>query len=514
MRGRTENTLRGIFWGITNTVASIGLPFITRTILIYILGVEYVGLGSLFSSVLQVLSFAELGLGSALVYSMYEPIAKRDDVKVRALLNFYKKSYRVIGCIILTAGIVVLPFLKQLVNGDMPGDINLHVLFLIYLANNVVSYFMFAEKTSLLLACQRDDLNSRVSLLVKIIQNILQIAIILISGDYYLFSICIPICTVLSNAFSAKVARREYPEYYCEGKIDKKELKTIEKNVGGMIFQKIGNIVLLSVDTIVISIFLGLKMVGIYNNYYYIITALNMFMGMICRVLIPAIGNSIACESREKNYKDFQKFLLIYEWIVIWMSACVLCLTQPFVKIWVGEELMLSNCMAILFAAYFFCLKWLDIVYVYREASGIWWQGKWFPLISAIVNLVLNVVLVQQMGLAGVLLSTIICLLFIHDTIGVYILKKYYFKDVLSLKKFYLRQIYVFFCFIFTGLITYCVCSVFKFEGIIQLLVRVVICVIIPNALLLTLFYKFGTFNEMKKITINSLLRRFNKSYD
>ena len=279
-----------------------------------------------------------------------------------------------------------------------------------------------------------------------------------------------------------------------------------------MVFQKIGNIVLTSVDTIVISAFLGLRILGIFNNYYYIITALNMFLGMICRVLIPAIGNSIACESKEKNYKDFQKFLLIYQWIVIWMSVCTLCLFQPFIKLWVGEELMLPNNVAILFAVYFFILKWFDIVYVYREASGIWWQGKMFPLISAAVNLTLNIVLVNIIGLAGILISTIICLLFIHDTIGVYILKKYYFNEIMSLKKFYFRQVYIIICFLLIGFVTYFVCGLFRLDGVIQLVIRALICIILPNALLLILFRRFGTFGEMKKIVLNSLLRRFKKN--
>lgn len=511
MNGRTDNTLRGIFWGLANTIASIGLPFITRTVIIYILGVEYVGLGSLFTSVLQVLSFTELGLGSALVYSMYEPIANHDDTKVRALLNFYKKSYRVIGCIIMAVGLAISPFLDKLVDGDTPADINLYILFLVYLFNNVIGYFMFAEKTSLLLACQRDDLNSRVALIIRVVQNVLQSIIILIAKDYYLFSICIPVCTVLSNLLAAFISKREYPQYYCEGKIDKQELKSIEKNVGGMVFQKIGNIVLTSVDTIVISSFLGLRILGIFNNYYYIITALNMFLDMICRVLIPAVGNSIACESKEKNYKDFQKFQLIYQWIVIWMSVCTLCLFQPFIRSWVGEELMLSDNLAILFAVYFFIFKWFDIVYVYREASGIWWQGKMFPLISAAVNLTLNIILVKFIGLAGILLSTIICLLFIHDTIGVYILKKYYFGETMSMKKFYFRQAYIVLCFLLIGSTTYLLCGLLKFDGIIQLVTRALVCIMLPNVLLILLFYKFNTFAEMKKIALNGILRKFKK---
>ena len=279
-----------------------------------------------------------------------------------------------------------------------------------------------------------------------------------------------------------------------------------------MVFQKIGNIVLTSVDTIIISSFLGLRILGIYNNYYYIITALNMFLSIICRVLIPAVGNSIACDSKEKNYNDFQKFQLIYQWVAIWMSVCLLCLFQPFIKLWVGEELMLPEYLSILFAAYFFALKWLDIVYVYREASGIWWQGKMYPLISAVVNLVLNIIFVKLIGLAGILISTIICLLFIHDTIGVYILKLYYFNEAMSMKKFYFRQAYIVLCFLLIGFVTYFVCGLFKVDGIFQLIIRALICIILPNVLLMLLFHRFGTFKEMKQLAINGILRRFKKN--
>lgn len=510
--GRTTNTVRSVFWGAVNTIISLGLPFVSRSILIYYLGVEYVGLGSLFTSVLQVLSFTELGIGSALVYSMYEPIANGNDTKVRALLNFYKSSYKVIGSIVLVLGLLISPFLDQLVEGSIPGNINLQYLFWIYLTNNVVSYFVFAEKSSLLLACQRDDINSQVSLLTKVILNGTQILLIVLFKNYYLYTICIPICTIINNVLVNRIARKVYPQYYCEGIVEKSELNTIKKNVGGLIFQKIGNIVLGSVDTIVISGFLGLKVLGIYNNYYYIYTSLDTFLGMIRRALTPSVGNSIASESKEKNFHDFQKFHMLYEWIIVWWSACILCLAQPFMEIWVGKSVMFSDSFLVLFVVYFFCFKWLDMIHVYREASGIWWEGRWMPLIAAAVNLFFNILLVQIIGLSGVMLSTIICLLAVHDTVGVYILKKYYFKKIMNLRRFYLRQGYVILSAVVVCVLSYLACQFFEFQGILLIVVRFIICMILPNILLALLWKKFGTtayiLDMIKTILLKSIRGR------
>ena len=149
---RVKNASRNIVWGVLNKIVVLLLPFITRTVMIYTLGMEYVGLSSLFTSILQVLSFAELGIGSALVFSMYEPMAENDDKKICALLNLYKKTYRIIGVIILVAGLAILPFLNYFVNGSVPNNINLQILFVIYLLNNLVGYFLFAYKQALFTA--------------------------------------------------------------------------------------------------------------------------------------------------------------------------------------------------------------------------------------------------------------------------------------------------------------------------------------------------------------------------
>ena len=506
---RTNNTKRNLIWGVMLNIITILLPFLTKTAIIRVMGVEYEGLNGVFTSILQVLSFAELGLGSALVYSMYKPIASGDDQSVKALLNLYKKCYRIIGFVVLAIGVGIVPFLTKIVNRDLPGGINIYYLYCIYLLNNVISYLVFPEKQSLLLACQRDDVNSRITIIIKVLLNLTQIGVIIPLHNYYGYALLIPVFTVSQNLFAAVMAKRLYPQYYCQGMVAREEIQKIKKNVGGMFFQKIGGIVLSSVDAMVISAFLGLKILGIYNGYHYVITALFGFSGVITRAIIPSAGNSVATSSLKKNYADLQKFNFMYQWIIIWWSVCLLCLYQPFIKLWMGEQLLLSDKMVGLFVVYFYIYKWMDMIYVYQEASGIWWQGRWFPLIAAIINLGTNVLLVQVIGLAGVLLSTIICLVLIHDTFGVFVLKKHLFKSEMSLKQFYFRQLLYLFTTVFACGITYWVCGLVSVQNTWLILgIRCVICIILPNSILFLLWFKSSVFRDAKDFVVSKFLKK------
>ena len=198
--------------------------------------------------------------------------------------------------------------MDKFITGDVPSDTNIYVLFLIYLFNNAVGYFLFAYKQSILIASQRIDLVSKVNLIVSFFLNVLQIAALLIFRSYYAFIIILPVSTCVSNLWIAYVTKEHYPQYICKGMIGKEEIKVIAEKVGGLLCQKIGNIVLCNVDAIVISSFLGLRILGIYNGYFYVISTLMGFLYIIQQTLIPSVGNSIAKESKEKNYKDFSKF--------------------------------------------------------------------------------------------------------------------------------------------------------------------------------------------------------------
>lgn len=492
---RLHNMKRNIVWGILNKFIALGLPFIVRTVLIYTIGMNYVGLGSLFSSLLQVLNFAELGIGGALIFSMYKPIAEGDDKKVCALLAFYRKAYRAIGIVVLAIGLVMLPMLKYLIKGNAPQDINIYYIFIIYLINNMIGYFLYAYKQSIFIANQRMDLVSKIGMGVQTLSGILQIIILLTTRNYYLYIGVIPVITFINNMTIGICTDKFYPQYKCEGNIDRNELREIKEKVGGMIFQKIGSIVLTSVDSIVISAFLGLIPLALYQNYYYIITAVFGVLSIIMQSIIASVGNSIITESVEKNYNDFKIFNMLYIELVIFCTTCLLCLFQPFMEVWVGKENLFGNEMVFLFVVYFFVHKWCDMLYVYQEACGIWWETRFIPLIAAMTNLIMNIILVNIIGLAGILISTIIAVVFIYDIGYAKVLFGTYFKNLNELKRYWCRQGLYFISMILVAVITWYICQIVNVSTLWgEIIVNCFICITIPNIILLIIWWRLPEF--------------------
>ena len=426
---RTQNAKRNIYASLFNKMITMLLPFITRSAIIYFVGVLYLGLNGLFTSILSVLSLAELGVGSAMVFSMYEPIAKNDTDTVCALLNLYKKIYRLIGIVILVLGLAFTPFITKVIHGEIPTDTNIYILYLISLLNTVVSYFLFAYKTSLLAANQRMDVTTNTTTAVTIISSLLQILLLCVFKSYYYYCIVTPIATIVENLIRGRIVDRMYPQYKCEGNIDSELKKEIKKRVFGLFIYRVSRVMRYSLDSLVLSTFMGLTVLAKYNNYFVIMNAIVGVMDIMTANTTASIGNSIALESQEKNYKDFRKIQLIFMWVSGFCTVVMFCIFQPFMRVWVGQELMFNNLIMTVFCIYFFINRWGDVCYTYRQSAGLWWEDRYRPMVEAVVNLALNIILVQIIGVVGVMLSTIIGLVFINAIWGSRILFKHYFTD-------------------------------------------------------------------------------------
>ena len=506
---RTGNATRNIIWGIFSKCIMIALPFLMRTIMVHTMGMEFLGLNGLFVSVLQVLNIAELGINSAIIFSMYKPLAENNDEEVRALMNFYKKCYRIIGIIVLALGVLVIPFLRHVISGEVPEGINIYILYAMNLSSMVLSYEVFAHWTPLLIANQRNDVVNKILAICAAIQFGMQASALLFFENYYLYILVLIIMTIINNTIAAIMAKKMYPQYYCEGNISPETFKSIRLKVAGMVFQKIGGVILSSVDIIVISAFLGLTSLAIYQNYYYIITALFGILQVIMSSLISTVGNSVATESKEKNHDDFKKFNFIYIWIVAWWSICLLCLYQPFMRIWMGEAAMLSNELVVLFSIYFFVHKWCDMLYVYQEATGIWWETKWVPLIAATINLVGNLILVNIIGLAGVVISTIVSVILIYDIGYARVVFKVYFKGKGNYKEYLLRQLFYLGGALVAALPVVWVCNILPVTSTFwTLLSRAVICVALPNVIFVILWNRLPEYKATKQLLKNILSKR------
>lgn len=435
MSNRTMNAKRNSIWGLINKMVMLLLPFFVKSAIIQLVGVEYLGISGLFTSILNVLNITELGFGNAIVYSMYKPIAEDNKEEICALLNFYKKIYRIIGVFILVAGLLCLPFLPVMIKSGLPEGMNMYVLYLMYLINACVSYWLFSYKRCLLHAHQREDVLSKVSSIINILLNIIQLLLLFLFKNYYLFVVAIPIITICHNLVDGYIVEKMYPEYREKGNLKKGKIKDIRKQVVGLSAMRIATISRNSLDSIVISAFLGLSMVAVHNNYFYIINALSGIMAVLTDSIAAGIGNSIASESKEKNHLDMRKINMAYMSITGVFAACLICLYQPFMKLWVGEELVLKNGIMGLYVLYFYVARIPNIAGRYFDSAGLWWQGKWKCFVETGVNLVLNIGLGYKFGISGIIMATIISALVINVPLTVNILFKNYFKT--SRKKFY-----------------------------------------------------------------------------
>lgn len=506
---RSANAKRNIIFGMMNKIVVLFLPFIMRLVVIRILGSEYLGLSSLFSSILQVLNMTELGFSSAVIYVMYTPIAEDDMKTLGKILNFYRKVYKTIGTLILLVGIMILPFLPNFIKGGYPETINIYVLYSIYLANTVVSYWLFAYKSSLLSAYQRSDILININTIIFLFSYSFQIAVIYFTKNYYIYTFTLVISSIAINLSVNFVTNKLYPNLKIEGEIDTDLKKDIIEKVKGLIINKICITSRNSLDSIFVSMFLGLVSTAIYNNYYYILNSVVSLMAVVGIAIQAGVGNSIVTETKEKNYSDMNKINFIYMWISGWCTICLLCLYQPFTQLTFGKDMLFPFSLVILFTIYFYVLKMGDIRAVYSDAKGLWWENRYRALIEAFLNLVLNIALGKIFGVTGIVIATLISLFVCNFLWGSKIIFEHYFTNKSVKEYFGYHFLYAFITFI-VCILTYSVCQLVPFHGIYEVLLKAVICLILPNILYILIYSFKPKFRGYFKWFFNIFILRVN----
>lgn len=502
---RIKNTSRNIAYGTALQILKLIVPFVMRTAMLYLLGIEYLGLNSLFTSVLSVLNLAELGVGSAMVYSMYKPIVDDDTDKICALMQLYKIYYHIIGIVVCVLGLLLMPFIPKLIRGEIPPDIDVCVLYLLNLAATVSSYWLFAYKSSILQAHQRNDVISKASLITESIKYFIQFLTLMLFRNYYLYVVIILAAQIFNNVLTAVFAEKMYPDYRAGGHLPKEERTSINHRIRDLFTAKIGTVIVYSSDTIVISAFLGLRVLAVYQNYYYLFTAVTSLVTIIFTSVRAGLGNSIIVDNKEKIFMDFKKLLLLIAWIAGFCSTCFLCLYQPFMELWVGKELLMDFGVVICLVVYFFVHCINIFLNSYKDAAGMWHEDRFRPLVEAVTNLALNVVLVHYIGLYGIVLSTIMSMLLVAPWLIHNLFSLIFEKNCL---KIFLERLgyYIF----VTGIvitISYYICGFVRMPLIYVIVVRLGICLTCTNLLFWFFYGKLPEFKQCLAMA-NRLMKR------
>lgn len=409
--GRVKYAARNILFGYVSNVMTLLLNAVLRYVFIMRLDETLLGINSTYTNILSVLSLAELGVGTAINFSLYAPVARNDREKIKSYMQFYKKAYRMIAIVVAAAGLVLVPFLKYIIKDPVGIDSNQDLInfYLIFLFNTVSSYFV-AYKYSLPNAEQKNYIQSNVITITKILTALIQIAIILATSSFYAYLISASVIELGQKIFANIYLNHKYP-YLKERnveKLTKEETADIKRKTGALVCHKVGDVARLQTDSIIISGFINVAMSGIVDNYNLVISSVSNFVNIIFNSVISSFGNLIATETKEKQYSMFCVYRFFASWIYGFSAVGFYILLTPLIYLWLGDKWTLPGIViaAILIDYYF---KGERVVLSnYKTAAGVFEQDKYLPLIQGAVNLLLSVLLVQKVGLVGIYIGTIV----------------------------------------------------------------------------------------------------------
>lgn len=500
-KSRTYNSIRNIFFGIGSQIIVLFLNFLSRTIFIKVLGTEYLGINGLFSNILTVLSLAELGIGNAIIYSLYKPLAEKDENKISAIMNLYRKVYNVIAISILIIGLLIIPILKYIVNSNI--EMNKIILFyLLYLLNSVISY-LFVSRTSILNADQKMYIIKRYTVCFLIFQVIIQIIVLYIFKSFELYLIIQILFTLLTNLYGALKVRNLYPFISRKNELEKEMKKDIFSNMKSMFLYKIGGVILNNTDNILISIMISTAAVGYYSNYYMVISAITAFTSIIFSALTGSIGNLNAVESEKKQYNVFKILNFVSAVIYGMISISLIILYNDFIKLWIGKEYIIDYGTISAIVLNFYLIGRLTPVSTYRETLGMFKKTKYIFMITAIINIILSIILGNIYGMFGIIIATAISRIITNRWYEPYILYKDYFK--VNIKKYWIKNLIFILMTIINFIIVYYLLRRIEVVNILQFMFKAMLCCIILICLYIIEFrntyeYKYIKNNIAKKL--------------
>ncbi|MGN0417199.1 lipopolysaccharide biosynthesis protein [Anaerostipes faecalis] len=496
-KSRTEYSVLNMVTGLGGYFFNIILGYICRMIFVRCLSQEYLGINGLFSNILSMLSLVELGIGSAMGYALYQPLAKEDKEKIASLMALYKKSYTIIGIIVAVLGIMMIPLLQFIIVKPAQIVENIYTIYLVYLFNTASSYF-FSYRGALLIAAQRNYIVTGINYLITTIVTIIQIPILICTHNYMLYLICQTVGGLINNIVVSAWTKHDYP--YIEKKSGIKPLSLKEKkemfiNVKALTINKLAAMLVNNTDNIVITYFNGLISTGVISNYTLLIGTLGSITSQLFNGITASVGNLNAVEDNEKKYDFFCVLNLANFWIYGWCAIGIALISNEIIKICFGQSYIVGMKIPLVLAMNFYLVGMNNAVLIYKNTMGLFQYGQYLLILTAIINLTLDIVLGRKWGMFGIFLATIIARIVTNTWYEPYAVFKYGLNK--NFYKYIKKFVEYFFVLIITGGICYFLCACCKFNNILNLVLKITVCSIIPNFSFLACY---GRSNEGKKL--------------
>lgn len=490
---RTKNSMKNIYISIITQLVITLLGFISRKVFIDSLGTEYLGINGLLTNVLSMLSLVEGGIGASIVYNLYKPLAEDNRPKIIALVQLYKKVYGILAITICVLSMALYPFLGLVMN-DEERIPNLFIVYLIFVFRNMISY-LNAHKWSLINSDQKGYVLAKYNLIFNIITTLCKIVVLQLTKNYILFLVIEALIFIVQNIWNGKVVNERYnyiktKEKY---KVDEPTKKNLIVNIKAICLHNIGKYCVFGTDNILIAAFISVKTVGLYSNYTMVIEQLASLLTPILNGIGASVGNLIATENKEKSFEIFNITYLINFWIYSFCVIFLYNLLEPFINWWLGKDLLLDKLTFIVILLNFYITGLRTSIGIFKGKSGIFSQDKYAPIIESLINLGASLVLVKYLGLAGIFIGTTISTIMIP----LWIQSKLVYNNVFNKSVFEYFKKYIFYLALTIGaaVITTYICNILvRGNGLIDLILKGIICLFIPNLIYLSIFFKSNEF--------------------
>lgn len=498
---RTEYSILNIVTGVGGYAVNTILGLICRMVFTRTLSADYLGISGLFTNILTMLSLAELGIGSAIVYALYKPLATDDKDKVASLVKFYGKCYQVIGLVVGAVGIAIMPFLNFLITKQPEIKESLYLIYAIFLFNTASSYF-FSYRSSLIMAAQQNYIVTGVNYLITITQSVIQVVWLFATHEYIGYLLIQSAGTLIYNFTISYIATKKFP--YIVGKniksIEKEEKKGLIRNVRALVIWKISGLLVNSTDNIIITYFSGLATVGLSSNYTLLSTTLNSLLNQLFNGITASVGNLNAIESKDKKISMFYSINLANFWMFGWAAIGICVVSTDIVNLLFGTKYILPDNIPFVIALNFYMVGMQNAVWTFKNTLGLFRPGRYLLILTAAINLICSIWMGQMWGLFGILFATAISRAFTNTWYDPYIVFKYGFGE--SVFPYYIRYFLYTGILVVTGAICYGVCSLIDFSGWINVILKFIVCCIVPNIIFTVCFYRTNEFKYFKTLFI------------
>lgn len=389
-------------------MASAIVSFFTRKVFVLVLTKEYLGLNGTFSNILSILSLTELGVGTAITFSLYKPLAQGNQGQVTAIMALYRRIYRVIGIVVAALGSALMPLLPVLIRG-LPDIPHLDLIYLLFVFNSALSYF-YAYKQSLIIADQRQYIVTAWQSGLDMVLVTAQAVFLLLTRNYFVYLGLQIGMTLLKNIILSRQTDRLYPFLRVAGheNLDSGIKREIVLNVKALFTHNLGGIVVFSTDNLLIAYFVGMVGVGLYSNYLMVVNNLRTIYDQLFRSATASAGNLGASENPQRALSVFWNMNFFACWLFGFSSVCLAVLLNPFISLWVGDEYLLSQNVVWLIVLNFYVWGMRKAVLLFWNAYGLYWHDRYKPIAECVVNLAASIVLAVRFGIAGILAGTVI----------------------------------------------------------------------------------------------------------